>query len=166
MNMSENEMEAVLADFLSIDGLTAQDLVPWPMDIFRDPAPWKNYDHISVQNKLDMMPHLSQEAKTLIEMNYAGVSGTSAGNTAFTSATRWYALGGYTFAGSNAVGGSYKIGGGGMTSLARALMEETVCDRLFGAAVTTIAQNDRGATVETQDGRTLKAGAVVCTIPL
>lgn len=106
-----------------------------------------------------MMPHLSQEAKTLIELNYAGISGTSAGNTAFTSALRSYALGDYTFAGSNAVGGTYKIGNGGMTSLARAMLDETSCDRLFGMEVVGVNQDDKGVTIETKDGRTLKAAS-------
>lgn len=158
MSMSEDEMETVLADFLSIDGLSAKGLIPWPMDIFRN-------DHLSVQDKLDMMPHLSQEAETLIELNYAGISGTSAENTAFTSAVRWCALGGYTFAGSNAVGGTYNIGNGGMTSLAIAILDETSCDRLFGVGVVGANQDDEGVNVETKDGRTLKAASVVCTIP-
>lgn len=164
--MSEDEMETVLAEFLSIDGFSARELIPWPMDIFREPAPWKKYDHLSVQDKLDMIPHLSEEAKALVELNYAGVSGTRAENTAFTSALRWYALGGYTFRGSNAVGGTYKIRNGGMTSLAKAMLDETSCDRFFGVEVVGVNQDDEGVTVETKDGRVLKAASVVCTIPL
>ncbi|KAM0723455.1 hypothetical protein Q7P37_000441 [Cladosporium fusiforme] len=166
MHMTEDEIEAALADFLSIDGLTAQELMPWPMDIFREPAPWKKYDHLSLREKLDMMPDLSQEARYLIELNYGGVSGTSAEETSFTSAVRWYALGGYSFAGSTAVGGTSKIGNGGLTSLARLMASETPCDRLFDTAVTRVAQDDEEVTVDTEDGRTLKAGSVVSTIPL
>ena len=166
LGLQEDEVETALADFFTIDGLTARQLMPWPMDVFREPAPWRQYDHLSIQDKLESMPALTKEARTLIEMNYTANSGTDAANTAFTGALRWYALGGYTFAGTTAVGGTYKIGNGGMTSLANAISQELSCDRSFGAEVTAIIQDKKGVTVQTRDGHTIAAGHVVCTIPL
>lgn len=164
--MQENEIEAALVEFFTIDGLTARQLMPWPMDVFREPAPWKRYDHLSIRDILDAMLDLSEELRSLIELNYTGNSGADAANTAFAGALRWYALGGYSFAGTNAVGGTYKIGNGGMTSLAKAMLEETNCDRMFNAEVARVAQDDDLMKVETRTGRVLTAANVICTIPL
>jgi len=164
--MQEDEIETALADFFTVDGLTARQLMPWPMDVFHEPAPWKRYDHLSIRNRLDSMPLLTKEARNLIEMNYTANSGTDAANTAFSGALRWYALGGYTFAGTTAVSGTYKIGDGGMTALANAMARELNCNRSFGTEVTAITQDDEGVTLQTKGGNTLTAGHVVCTIPL
>ena len=59
LGMDEEELEATLSKFFTIDGLTARDLMPWPMDIFREPAPWKRYDRLSLEGRLDAMPELS-----------------------------------------------------------------------------------------------------------
>lgn len=164
--MQEDEIETALADFFTIDGLTAKQLMPWPMDVFREPAPWKRYDHLSIKDRLDSMPSLTIEARKLIEMNCTANSGTDAANTAFLGALRWYALSGYTFAGTTAVSGTYKISNGGMTSLASAMVQELNCDRSFDTEVTAIIQDDEGVTLQTKGGNTLTAGHVVCTIPL
>ena len=164
--MQENEIETALADFFTINGLTARQLMPWPMDVYREPAPWKWYDHLSIKDRLDSMPSLTMKAKSLIEMNYSANSGTDAANTAFSGALRWYALGGYTFAGTTAVSGTYKIGNGGMTSLANAMVRELHCDQSFGTEVTGVMQDDDKVIVQTKNGQTLTAGHVVCTIPL
>lgn len=164
--MQEDEIETALADFFAIDGLTARQLMPWPMDVFREPAPWKRYDHMSIKDRLESMPSLTEEARNLIEMNYTANSGTDAANTAFSGALRWYALGGYTFAGTTAVSGTYKIGNGGMTSLANAMVRDLNCDRSFGTEVTAITQDGEVVTLRTKDGNTLMTGHVVCTIPL
>ena len=164
--MQENEIETALADFFTINGLTARQLMPWPMDVYREPAPWKWYDHLSIKDRLDSMTSINMEARDLIEMNYTANSGTDAANAAFSGALRWYALGGYTFAGTTAVSGTYKIGDGGMTSLANAMARELNCDRSFGTEVTAITQGDEGVALQTKDGNTLTAGRMVCTIPL
>lgn len=166
LGLGEDEIETSLADFFTIDGLTARQLMPWPMDVFREPAPWKCYDHLSLRDRLDAMPSLSTEARSLIELNYTANSGTDAANTAFTGALRWYALGGYTFAGTTAVAGTYKIGNGGMTSLANKMLRETNCDCSFGTEVIGITQDADEVTVQTEDGHLLMAGHIVCTIPL
>lgn len=166
LGMQENEIETALGEFFTIDGLTAKQLMPWPMDVFREPAPWKQYDHLSIKDRLDSMTSLTMEARNLIEMNYTANSGTDAANTAFSGALRWYALGGYTFAGTTAVSGTYRIGNGGMTSLANAIVRESKCDWSFGTEVTAITQNNEGVTLQTRGGNKLTATHVVCTIPL
>lgn len=165
--MQEDEIETALAEFFTIDGLRARQLMPWPMDVVRKPAPWKRHDHLSIKDQLESMPSkLPKEARNLIEMNYTANSGNDAANTAFSGALRWYALGGYTFAGTTAVSGTYKVGNGGMTSLANAMFRELNCDQSFGTEVTAITQGDKGVTLQIKDGDTLTAGYVVCTIPL
>jgi hypothetical protein len=53
------------------------------MDVFREPPPWKRYDHLSIKDRLESIPSLTKEARNLIEMNYTANSGTDAANTAF-----------------------------------------------------------------------------------
>lgn len=166
LGMQQDEIEAALADFFTIDGLTARQLIPWPMDVFREPAPWKQYDNLSIKERLDSMPSLIKEARNPIKMNYTANLDTDAANTAFSGASRWYALGGYTFAGTTAVSGTYKIGNGVMTSLANSMVRELHCDRSFGTEVTAINQDNKGVTLQIKGGKTLTAGHVVCTIPL
>lgn len=166
LGMQEDEIETALAEFFTIDGLTARQLMPWPMNVFREPALWKRYDHLSISDRLDSTTSLTMEARNLIEMNYTANSGTDAANTAFSGALRWYALGGYTFAGTTSVSGTYKIGDGGMTSLANTMVRELNCDRSFGTEVTRIVQDGEGVTLQTKHGKTLTAGHAVCTIPL
>ena len=88
------------------------------------------------------MPLLTIEAKSLVEMNYTSNSGTDAAITAFSGALRWYALGGHTFADTTAVSGTYKVGNGGMTSLANAMVRELHCNQTFGTEVTGFTRND------------------------
>lgn len=166
LGLQEDEIETALAEFFTIDGLTARQLMPWPMDVFREPAPWKRYDHLSIKDRLDSITSLTVEARKLIEMNYTANSGTDAANSAFTGALRWYALGGYTFSGTTAVSGTYKIGNGGMTSLANAMVQELHCGQSFSTEVTAISSNDEEVTLQIKGGNTLTAGHAVCTIPL
>lgn len=62
--------------------------------------------------------------------------------------------------------GVYKIGNGGMTSLARAILDEYTGDRLFDTVVTDIRQVGRGVEVLTKSGQMLRANSVISTIPL
>jgi lysyl oxidase-like protein 2/3/4 len=84
----------------------------------------------------------------------------------FVEALRWYALGGHTFAGVMEMAGIYKIGNGGMTALASAILEEYTGDRLFSTAVSAIRNTSRGAEVTSVHGQKFTAKALISTIPL
>lgn len=92
LGMQEDEIEAALAEFSTIDGLTARQSMPWPMDVFRESAPWKQYDHLAIKERLEQMLSLTKELRNLIEMNYTANFSTDAANTAFSGPLRWYAL--------------------------------------------------------------------------
>jgi lysyl oxidase-like protein 2/3/4 len=136
------------------------------MDPLREPAAWRKYDHLSVRTRLDMMTDLPQQYKDLIEMHCTSVSNLSADETAFTVPLRWYALGGYTFAGSTAISSMYRIANGGMTSLAKAILSDADYDRVFDREVTAINQNAKGVTVQTGNNSNVTADLAICTIPL
>jgi lysyl oxidase-like protein 2/3/4 len=68
-------------------------------------------------------------------------------------------------AGVSEKAGVYKLGNGGMTSLARAILDEYRGDLLFGTVVTEISHTAVGVAVKTLQGQ-LSAMAIVSTIPL
>jgi lysyl oxidase-like protein 2/3/4 len=160
------KFEELLKQFFTIDGLSAKQLLSWPMDALREPAAWRRYDHLSVRGRLDMMTDLPREYKDLIEMHCTSVSSLPADETAFMVPLRWYALGGYTFAGSTAISSMYRIANGGMTSLAKAMLSEVDYDRVFDREVTAINQDDKGVTIKTRNGSKVTADLAICTIPL
>jgi lysyl oxidase-like protein 2/3/4 len=62
--------------------------------------------------------------------------------------------------------GVYKLGNGGMTSFARAVLKEYNGHLLFNTVAKKITQNSRGVVVEAENGRQIKARYVISTIPL
>ena len=60
----------------------------------------------------------------------------------------------------------YKVGKGGMTSFARAILSEVHADRLLKTQVVEILQANGKVQVTTNGGRQITASAVVSTIPL
>jgi lysyl oxidase-like protein 2/3/4 len=84
----------------------------------------------------------------------------------FTEVLRWYALAGHSLAAMYEQTSVYKLGKGGQTSFARALLEDVRADRLFSTAVAEISQTGGRVDIRTTDGKTISARSVVCTIPL
>ena len=62
--------------------------------------------------------------------------------------------------------GVYKLGSGGMTAFARAVLGEFTGHVCFGAVVERIDHGRDVVEVVMKDGRRVEAGAVVSTIPL
>lgn len=108
----------------------------------------------------------SQYEKDLFESNVSTFGSAPGEDIGFTEALRWYALGGHSFAGLFEMAGVYKLGNGGMTSFARAVMDEFTGDLLFNTAVQEINHLASGVQVVTAGGELLKAKAVISTIPL
>jgi lysyl oxidase-like protein 2/3/4 len=84
----------------------------------------------------------------------------------FTEALRWFALGGHSMAGVFERAGIYKLGNGGMTAFARAILRDFRGDVLFNTVVEKVDQGRNGVLLQTKDGRKIDAKAVVSTIPL
>jgi len=140
--------------------------MPYPHNPLREPAPWKQYDCLSVWQRLDQLKDVPQADRDMIESLMNSFGSAPGSKTGFVEALRWYALGGHTMAGLWELAGVFKLGGGGMTSLALALLGDLRGDVLLSTPVAAISQDTQGALVITQSGRQIKAKSIVSTIPL
>jgi lysyl oxidase-like protein 2/3/4 len=159
-------LERVAQRFFTIDGLNSRSLMPYPHDSLRDPAPWRKYDHLSVHDRLDQLHDIPQPEKDLFESNINTFGSAPGKDIGFVEALRWFALGGHSIAGIFEMAGIHKIGKGGMTSLASAILDEYTGDRLFNTVVAEIHHVESGVELSTTDRRTLRAKAIISTIPL
>jgi lysyl oxidase-like protein 2/3/4 len=159
-------IERVAQAFFNVDGHDSHALMPYPHDPLREPALWKQYDHWSVKDRLDRLEGFSQREKDLFESNASTFGSAPGKNTGFTEALRWYALGGYNMARMFELVGIYKIGKGGMTSFATAILGDYTGDSLFETSVKEITHVASGVRVLTSHGEYLKAKTIVSTIPL
>lgn len=162
----EEKIESLAAEFFAVDGLSARELMPFAHEPLRSPPQtWMKYDGLSVRDRLDQSKWPAED-KDLIETNFNTLGCGTGEVTAFTEALRWYALGGYSMAGFEAAAGTFKLGNGGMTNFARHILDEFAGDRMFGAAVKAVSQDDIGVRVVVGDGKIVTAQQIVCTIPL
>ncbi|KXJ88141.1 hypothetical protein Micbo1qcDRAFT_151189 [Microdochium bolleyi] len=158
-------LEEIASEFCSIDGHTSRDLLPYPHDPLREPCLWRKYDKISVEERLNQL-NLSGKEKDIFEA-YIGLFGLcSLKDTSFFEVLRWYALSGHSIAGVYECTSTYKLGSGGMTSFARALLGDFRGDRLFSTQVAEIKQDGASAQVITAGGQKISASVVISTIPL
>ncbi|KAM0198539.1 hypothetical protein ACHAPA_008808 [Fusarium lateritium] len=157
--------ERVARKVFSIDGYTSHELMPFPHDPTRL-TPWSQYDHLSIQDRLDSITDESEEDKAYFQ-GLTNPFGTSPSDKiGFTEALRWYSLGGHSMQQLFELTALYKLGSGGMTSFAKAIFEDYSGAALFSTEVTKISQGPNKAIVTTKDGRSLSAGHIICTIPL
>lgn len=161
-----NILERIAQEFFTIDGKSSRELMPYPHNPFSSTASWMKYDHLSVKDRLDNLNGFSSWEKDLFDSNISTFGSAPGKDIAFTEALRWYALGGHSIAGTFELAGIYKIGNGGMTSFARAILSEYKGDLLFQTAVNEVKQHRSVVEIITSLGRSIKAKAVVSTIPL
>ncbi|KOC08238.1 putative flavin containing amine oxidase [Aspergillus flavus AF70] len=159
-------LERIAQSFFTIDGSSSRELMPYPHDPFKRPALWMKYDHLSVQDRLDSLRGFSSWEKDLFESNTSTFGSAPGKDIAFTEALRWYALGGHNMKGVFELAGVYKIGNGGMTSFARAVLGDYTGHMLLGATVKEVAQTKLGVRITTRLGQEINAKYVVSTIPL
>ena len=151
--------------FLSIDGETSRTLMPYPHDPQREPRLWAKYDHLTMTQRLDMIDPPQRE-RSLFEA-YMGLCGLGRPeDLGFTEVLRWCALAGHSMAAMYEQTSVYKVGKGGMTSFARAILSEVHADRLMKTQVVEILQANGKVQVTTNGGLQITARAVVSTIPL
>ncbi|KAI6764090.1 hypothetical protein HG530_007879 [Fusarium avenaceum] len=158
-------VEKTAEDVFAIDGFTSRTLMPYPHDPFRKPNPWVNFDHLTIKDRLDQMK-LAVKDRELFE-SYISLFGlNAAADTGFTEVLRWYSLAGHSMAGVYELTSFYKLGNGGMTEFALAVLGDSQCDRLFGTEVSKIDQSQGNVVITAKNGRIVTATAVVSTIPL
>ncbi|KAJ5353731.1 hypothetical protein N7541_006295 [Penicillium brevicompactum] len=158
-------LDRVARAFFAVDGYDSRALMPYPHDPLREPGLWRLYDHLSVKDRLECLD-FSQFEKDLFESNVSTFGSAPGSDIGFTEALRWYALGGHSMAGVFEMAGLYKIGKGGMTSFANAILNEYTGDLLFSTAVKEINHVTSGIKIVTTSGKCLQAKTIVCTIPL
>lgn len=159
-------LERVAQAFFTIEGKSSRELMPYPHDPFKSPASWMKYDHLSVKDRLESLTGFSSWEKALFESNASTFGSAPGKDTGFTEALRWYALGGHSMAGVFELAGIYKIGNGGMTSFARAILHDYKGDILFGCTVKDVNQSASGVKITAGSGRCIKAKLAISTIPL
>lgn len=159
-------LERVAEKFFSIDGLDSRALMPFPHEPFREPAVWRQYDHLTVKQRLDQLDGLSKFEKDIFESNVATFGSAPGSDIGFTEALRWFALGGHSMAGVFERAGIYKLGNGGMTAFARAILRDFKGDVLFNTIVEKVEQGRNGVSLQIKDGRRIDAKAIVSTVPL
>jgi hypothetical protein len=158
-------VDRLTQQFLSIDGETSQTLMPYPHDPQREPRLWAKYDHLTMMQRLDMMDPPRRD-RALFEA-YMGLCGLGKpDDVGFTEVLRWYALSGHSMAAMYEQTSVYKLGKGGMTSFAKAILSEVHADRLMSTQVAEISQANGKVHVKTNGGLQITASAVVSTIPL
>ncbi|OCT54707.1 Monoamine oxidase N [Cladophialophora carrionii] len=165
-------IQAVAEQFFTIDGLSSRELMPYPHDPFREPAPWKRYDHLTVRQRLDQLDDLPVSHKGQFESSVNTFGSAPSAEIGFVEALRWYALGGHNMAQVFELAGVHKLAKGGMTSFARAILQDSRSDILLDTAISEIIQQNGsgggsgGVVAKSKDGRTFRAKAIVCTVPL
>jgi len=159
-------LERVAAEFFTIDGLSSRELMPFPHEPFREPGLWRKYDHLTVKQRLDQLTGFSSFEKDLFESNVNTFGSAPGAETGFTEALRWFALGGHSIAGVFERAGIYKIGHGGMTSFARAILDDFKGDIVMETVVEQIDEGRNGVELHVSGGRRLHGKAIISTIPL
>jgi lysyl oxidase-like protein 2/3/4 len=163
---SLDTLERLAEAFFTIEGNNSRQLMPYPHDPFKGGAPWSKYDHLSVKDRLVNLSEFSDWEKALFESNVSTFGSAPGKDIAFTEALRWYALSGHSMAGVFELAGTYKIGNGGMTSFARAILGEYRGHMVFETTVKEIRQSNSAVEVITKLGHSIKAIYLISTIPL
>lgn len=167
LNFVGETNEKIAAALFQIDGHTSRTLMPYPHTPNREPAPWQKYDRLSIRERLDQLSQFSETDRDIFESNVSSLGSAPGADIGLVELLRWYALGGHSMAQMFELCGVYKIGGGGMTELARRMLAEFKGDLLMESTVKKIEQtSDGNVSVNLEDGRQVRAKAVVNTIPL
>ncbi|KAJ4309940.1 hypothetical protein N0V84_011232 [Fusarium piperis] len=110
--------------------------------------------------------HWNQPHKDLFDAMVSSFGSAPGSECGFTEALRWYALGGHTMDGVFELAGVYKLGKGGMSSLARAILDEYHGNLLFNTVLEKVEQSSTSVTLTAKNGKKIRASQVISTIPL
>lgn len=160
------QLNNIAARFFQIDGHDSRTLMPYPHDPLRQPAPWRDYDHMTIKQRLDQLTDIPQSDRDYFETYTNTMGGAPGEGTAFVEFLRWYALSGHTMTLFLECVGIYKLGKGGMTSFANAILNDYSGDRIFNTVVSSIQERDSAVDLIMSDGRQIRAKAAISTILL
>ncbi|GKT95737.1 lysyl oxidase-like protein 2/3/4 [Colletotrichum tofieldiae] len=152
-------------DFISIDGIDAERFMRPPFGLLGDSAFVAKYDHLSAADRLRQMK-VSADNRPFLEalIQSYGLAGLE--DVGFIDVARTMAHAGLSAVGMREKNGTYSLGNGGTTALARCLLDEFHGHLQFSAQVTKISQADQRVRVTLRGGREILARYVICTIPL
>ncbi|MFD1213947.1 flavin monoamine oxidase family protein [Arthrobacter sp. GCM10027362] len=140
-----------------------RELIPLPYRPLANPAV-KGMDQDRLSDRIDALG-LPEEQRQLLRafwsLNFNGRLDAAA----YTQALRWCSAASGDWMLMFEACATYKVEGG-TVALAEAMLADAGAELELDAVVTTVEQDDDGATVTTADGRTYTAGAVVVTLPL
>ncbi|KAJ6130251.1 hypothetical protein N7512_003031 [Penicillium capsulatum] len=159
-------LERVGAESFTVDGLDSRALMPFPHDPFREPALWRQYDHLTVKQRLDQLSNFSDFEKSLFESDVNTFGSAPGSETGFTEALCWFTLGGHSMVRVFEKAGIFKLGHGGMTAIARGILDDFKGDIVLSTVVESIDEGRQGITLRTRDGQSIDAKAVISTILL
>lgn len=161
---SETE-EQLIKMVISIDNKDSKSLMPWPHDPHRG-GDWPEYEGLSIRDRLAQLD-VPQESKDIFEAFTSTMSLVPSSAASFTDLLHWQGLSGHGFSRLSELSIFYKIGDGGMTSLARAMYKDFKGDSIFSNRVISIDQSSgNGTTIKLENGKTLRSKVVISTIPL
>ncbi|RDW87971.1 hypothetical protein BP6252_00003 [Coleophoma cylindrospora] len=161
----DERLDQLIAKFFDIDGLSLRDIVDHPYDTFHKREIFQKYDKMTSQERIDALD-IEDTDKIFLATFISNFGLTTADQIGFAEACKWFSLTGTTSMNIKDTMGLYKLGNGGMTSLANAIFDEYEGDRIFNSPVKRVTQTASCATVETEAGVAFKAKYVICTIPL
>lgn len=159
-------LEAIAKALFTIDGHTSRSLMPYPHDSNRTPSPWKDYDHLTIRQRLDQLTQFSDLEKEEFESQVASLGSAPCSEIGFVELLRWYALGGHTLAQMFELCGVYKLGKGGMTNLAKEIYNDYLGDIATKAVVKHIDQTSSSITIRLEDNKEIQCESLICTLPL
>ena len=120
---------------------------------------------MSFRDRLDQI-EAAPELKDLLEALFNSVGCGTGKDIALSSALQWYVLGGCKLQSLFAAVGSFKLGAGGMTNLAKHILAEFKGDKLFNTVVRAIRQGDGEVNIACDGEVNIRAKRAICTIPL
>ncbi|KAK1625193.1 hypothetical protein BDP81DRAFT_409500 [Colletotrichum phormii] len=160
------KLDKFYKDFISVNDTTPEAFLHPPFGNLGDASFIAAYDHLTAAQRLDQMD-VSPQDRPLFEAALQMFGLARPEETGFLNVARYIAS---NDSGTKLLekGGTYSLGGGGTTALARSILADFTGDVLFRSPVVGISQDgdDGRVRVTMRDGRTASARYVVNTMPL
>jgi monoamine oxidase len=122
------------------------------------------FDRMTIAQRLEEL-ELTSEEREVLAAELESLAHAPLDDAGAVSVLRWHALSGYSLELTQQTGGRVTISEG-TRALLDSIAESAPVESELGAAVAAVRQNNGGVEVETRDGRTFAAGAVVVAVPL
>ncbi|KAF1851637.1 flavin-containing amine oxidase [Cucurbitaria berberidis CBS 394.84] len=160
----------IWGEFCNIDGNFAKDAMPYPFQGMRNRSAMTEIDQLSCRDRLNQIKHKFNDVEiTVLESMLLQMGGGPIERMGLLDAIRWFALGGHTPLGLNAIALSTRLRSG-QSTLHRKIFDHARCtgklSYSFSTAVDRIEDRDGLVRVTSRNGQTWKARKVICTVPL